>query len=257
LSLVRVELEALPAFLRLVTVQRGLAQERGPATSDFLMPLPPVFHKACQPLSAAARPALWGDSEPLIAQLERTTAVHPEGMLHFVRGLLLFRKERWTQAEQAFGAAASTPSIAHVRKVALFGAVTAAWNSAPRPGAPGTAEIKARAHQNTRLLADLGGISPDRAGFLTDVALSLGDVDLARRFVADWGRQVPGDREALHKRLKVEFEGGADGEVLKLARQLLARNPDDKEAARYQSLARVRIQKEAQNLRSGEEKRGE
>jgi tetratricopeptide (TPR) repeat protein len=245
LSLARLRQEVMPAFGRLKAVQRGVRHEAGPATADFLMPLPPVFVKACRPLPAATTPMLWLNFEPMIAQLERTATVHPEGMLHFLRGVLLFQKERWAQAEQAFGAAAATPSIANVRKVALLGAVTSAWNSAPRPGAPGTAELKARAHQNTRALAALGGTPGDSAGFLADVALGLGDVDLARRFVAAWEQQERGSSAALRKRLQVEFAGGAYGRVLDLARQLLARNPGDEVAIRHQALARARILRQA------------
>jgi tetratricopeptide (TPR) repeat protein len=228
--------QVVPAVLRLLAVQRGAS------TADYLLPLPPVSVRPLLRLKGLTYHLVWGNYDPVIKQLERSTQVHPEGMFHYARGLLLFQRKRWAEAEQAFVTASTTPSIAHVRKPALFAAAAVTVYSMPEaPGAPGKPGPKERARKYLRALAALGGGTPESSGDLVTLALWTGDVDLARSFLGAWEERAPGSAGARHARLAVELAGGAWGRVLELTRDALARDPKDKVALRYRDLALEKV----------------
>jgi tetratricopeptide (TPR) repeat protein len=237
----------LPAMSRLAAVQKSVMQERRPSSADFLLHLPPVFVKACRPLRGLNLPEMTAAllvGGPFVRgpaqRLKATSDVHPEGVLLLLRGLLLVQARRWAEAEEAFLAASTTPSIAHVHKPALVWALTCQRELARKPG------MKKKALETTRKLVERGGAGPDHAGALVAAALAGGDLDLARAAVAQWERQA-GRGAALDARLAVEFVGQAYGRVLTLARQA----PGDPVAARWEARARARILEQARALTPG------
>jgi hypothetical protein len=243
----RLALGVAPALARLTSLRQTVLRERGTATADFRFPVPPVFVKATRPLRGLAVDFAFGRNDRVIERLGQVAAVHPEGMLHYLRAILLAQQDRWDQAESAFVAACTTPSIARVRKPALSGAIASQWFQA-RQATPGRkARLRAKAVENTRKLVALG-LSPDQAPNLVVVALGAGEVDLARTIVADWERQAPGDLAVQRMRLGVEYAGGAYARVLEVAAKVLARSPKDTGALRYQSAARARIREQARSL---------
>jgi tetratricopeptide (TPR) repeat protein len=240
-------MKVAPALARLASSLQTIPQERGPATADFVIPLPPVFVKAGRPLRGELLALVFRRYDRVIDRLAKVTAVHPEGLLHYFRGLLLLRKGRCAEAEREFVAAATVPSVAKVRKRALSDAVACQWFLAHQPGTENKAGMKAKALANTKELVALG-ISADDAPDLVVVALGTGNVNLARTIVADWERRAPADLGMRHKRLEVELAGGAYGRVLKTAELVLKQSAGDKVALHYQALARKKIAEQARAL---------
>jgi hypothetical protein len=243
----RLMLGVAPAFAKLATLQRAIDQERGADTVDFLLPLPPVFVKAVRPLRKRGLSVLLDGPDEIIKTLDLILPIHPEGVLHYIRGLQLHQKDRWAEAERDFTAASTAYSIARVRKPALFSAIVCQWYLARQSGQSDQAELKARALQNTRQLVRLGA-SPDMAPHLIMVALGTGEVALASMILAEWERQAPRELAVQQKRMEVEFAQGAYGRVLETAGKVLKRDHKDKVALKYQGLARARIREQARDL---------
>src|SRR5262249_12943390 len=94
-----------------------------PVLAKGLSQIPKAFFamSAIEKLDAAKLDAL-------IQDLSAAAEIHPEGLLHYLRGGMLVlragdKDPRWEQAEQAFLAAARTPSIARIQRTALLEAV--------------------------------------------------------------------------------------------------------------------------------------
>jgi hypothetical protein len=92
--------------------------------------------------------------------------------------------------------------------------------------------MMARALEKTRKLAALGGLSPQQASHLSQIAVENGDLDLARLILGGWERQAPTDLAAHRRRLAVEVKAGAYRSALQAAKKVLEHEPQDAEALR-------------------------
>jgi serine/threonine protein kinase len=241
-------LKMAPAYAKLALLQRIIGQERGSDTADFLLPIPPVFVTTVRPLKNLSLWSLvWGNHDQLIKTLDCILPMNPDALLHYLRGLLLLKKDRWAEAERDFTAVATTSSIANVRKLALFAAIACQWKLAHQSGRTDQARLKARALESTRQLVSRG-VSRDTAPYLIVVALGTGEVGLAHEIVASWERLAPRDPAVQHKRMEVEFAWGAYGRVLETAARVLKRFPREPVALKYQGLARAHIRAQERAL---------
>jgi tetratricopeptide (TPR) repeat protein len=273
-------------------LQRPARAAGGPPlnSSGLLLPIPPVLFKALRRLPGAlellTRLAL-GDYRGLSQALSEALRIHPDGLLYLAQGQMLGLQDRWAEAENAFLAAAHTPSIVPVRRPALFAAMEAAWMLAQQGASSPEVERRNRlvssrgqlgavlasapsgplhvlpalfsqaegprhrALRHARGLVALGGVRVDQMLHLTIVALQMDDLDLARRLVSEWQRQAPGDLIALRRRAAVELKGGAYGRALEAADAVLKVRRGDPEALGLRAQATEEIRKQAPSLGAG------
>jgi tetratricopeptide (TPR) repeat protein len=197
------------------------------------------------------RALLGGETGPAIDELGRATAAHPDGMLFYLRGMLLTEKQRLAEAERDFRAAAERPAFMPIRRVALFAATYCQWELGDREKKKDPAAAQAlwgQALQSARTLVDLGGLTPDMANLVTALALARGELDLARRVLDGWERQDSRDLRPLRRRMAVELKAGAYGPAIAAADRILARQPGDAEAREARAAAVKRLVQQAKDL---------
>jgi tetratricopeptide (TPR) repeat protein len=239
-------LKLMPSVLRVSAAVQALRDEGAGSASGLLLPIPPVLFKAFSYLPNMAQLLLGGNNaDEVLDALRKAARAHPEGILYFVQGQVLILKDRWAEAEPLFLKAAETPSVVPLRRAALFLAIAAEYGAGgANSRAPDRALLK-RAVDHTRELVALGGVRPDQAVHLAQVALTQNEPDLAAWILADWERQAPGDPDMLRKRLALEVKTGAHGRAIQTADQILKRKPRDGEALRLRAVAVDRLRQSA------------
>jgi tetratricopeptide (TPR) repeat protein len=227
---------------KLMLVAQGDSGKLGkPAQSPLLLPMPPAVFRALRALPASPQAALGGSPDQLSRGLAEAVRVHPEGILFHVQGMMLAKLERWRESEAAFLKAYDTPSIFPVRRAALYFAVAVERIQA-RDAEPGMQqELLQRALQNARKLVELGPLYPSHAMELSQLAVNMNELDLARRILTDWERQAPGDVNVQRRRMVVEYKGEAYGLALKAANKVLDRQPRDAEALAIRKAALMKL----------------
>jgi tetratricopeptide (TPR) repeat protein len=231
------------------TLLPDLAQVPASTNDPLLLPLPPVALKAFGCLRPAAEAMLWRRDklDEAIKEVSHGVRLHPEGLLYVIDGLLFGMNNQWREAGAAFLKAADTPSIFPIRRRARYFAVMCDVNEAGDINKLAqNPEIMARALKHTRELVDLGGVRPDQAGILVQIALKNGELDLARSILAQWERQVPKENiPALLNRAEVELAGGSCRRAAELANRVLKVRPKDTDAQRISSDAINKIHEQA------------
>jgi serine/threonine protein kinase/tetratricopeptide (TPR) repeat protein len=212
---------------------------------DLYLPIPPVLLKGLDRVPTLLPRYARGEFDLLIEASSQAVRVHSNGFLYFWLGVLLTKKGRWEEAEQAFLGAADKPSLIHVRRPALIGAVYAGYMRFDEKSPP---ELRARIVKNLRQLASLGGFGPAEAKNLGPIAVQVEEFEVAGRIVTDWERKAPNDLNMIRTRAAVELAGGAHGRAIEDANKVLGKWPDDKQALAYRAAAIQRLCKEAASL---------
>jgi tetratricopeptide (TPR) repeat protein len=192
--------------------------------------------------------------DALIQELAESAKTHPDGLVQYLRGGLLVlraedRDQRWEEAEQAFLAAATTPSLAKIQRTALMSAARIeaflAHPNWPRTGP----EVKKRFADNVRQLLALGPLRPEEASYLAHYTEhSLRDFDLTRHLYAEWERLAPKDPSAARKRAQFELRVGAYPLAIEAANRVLTHRPKDKEATEVHNQAMEKLRAQAKEL---------
>jgi tetratricopeptide (TPR) repeat protein len=253
-----------PAFARLAQLQGNAGPKDALEVENILLPaglLPPLVRKGLVRMQQAVAEACGSKTikQETIDKLSQAAAVHPEGLVFYMRAVALFATHRFDEARKAARQAAETPALMPVRRPALFmaaasggfvyasrrnpGMAVACANTAgllasplgPRPVLaasallpPGWADegLLRQAVEDLRGVLALG---PIRVPFQRKLAISLAivakDFNLARQILDDWERQAPGDLEALSSRALVELRAGAYELSLQAAEKVLQRTP--------------------------------
>jgi hypothetical protein len=235
-----------PPLVKLWIENQGVKNKRRWGTAGLFLPIHPIFSTTFRRLPELLGGAvLVGKVDPAIEECARLARVHPDALWHFAIGLLHGMKGRLPQAEAAFWAARAPTPFAGIHKPALYLATVCEKTLLmQRRAGP---EVRARAAQNVRRLA-LSPLTPEEVLHLSDLALFLDEVDLARWLVAEGQRRHPRDLRLEKMRLAVELRAGAYGEVLKRAKAILARNEKDTVAKNYRKRAVEQIRKQADAL---------
>ncbi len=207
----------------------------------LLLHLPPLLYDALGHLYQGMR-LLQGDKIPeALEELQRFSAINPEGTVLYVQGMMLAGQERYREAEPLLLRAAEMPSIVPVRRSALYMAVITQWGqvraAAPRP----EPALRARAMGNIRRVLSLGPVIPAHAPLLWNIAAQARELDLARLVIADWEQQAPADLEAKVARATIERIGGAYARAIEVADEVLKRKPNHAEALRNKRLAEQKL----------------
>jgi serine/threonine protein kinase/tetratricopeptide (TPR) repeat protein len=272
-------LARMPAVLQ---ASRAAPGEGADASGDLVLPLPPVVVRAWRVIPSLFPMMLLHNYAGASKALADAIRIHPDGLLYFLRGLMLTNEDRWAEAEEAFLAAAGRPSVVPIRRMALMLAIACEFILAETElspevarlngffaargpvgavlaGAPGGA-LRAlpslyldelplrRALRNTRTFLGLGKVYPKQADLLANIALLAREFDLARGIVDDWQRQAPEDVNAWRKRALVELAAGAYGPAIRAADKVLAVKADDREALDYRAKAVERLRRQAEQL---------
>jgi tetratricopeptide (TPR) repeat protein len=230
-----------PLAGRLLPGALGAGGADASTDARLLLHLPPLLYDAFGSLFRFVRLLQQDKDAEALDELQRLAAVNPEGMVFYLRGMLLAGKGRYREAEPALLRAAETPAMVPVRRSSLFLAVVAQWGqvraAAPRP----ETALRAKAVGNIRRLLGLGPVLPAHAFLLWNIAAQARELDLARLVVADWEQQAPGDLEAKVARATVERLGGAYAKALETAEEVLKKKPDHAEALRNKRLAEQKL----------------
>jgi tetratricopeptide (TPR) repeat protein len=234
----------LPVITSIAAEARALQHPDDGAGPGLLLPIPPVLTKAFQQPLKVMPLAWFGSSARAVEALDKAFQVHPDALLAFARGILVLDTEKFPEAERAFLDAAGAFSLIPLRRVSLFAAVHCEWERASREPASRN-ELMARALQNTRTLLELGPPSPFQAALLAPLAIEAGELDLARRILAEWERQAPQDLLLLKKRLAVELKAQAYGPAIAVADKYLERQPGDADVSRARTEAIERLRRQA------------
>jgi hypothetical protein len=102
-------------------------------------------------------------------------------------------------------------------------------------------ELRQRALRNTRKLVQLGSLMPSHALELSQFAISMQELELARWIIAEWERQTPGDVNVQRRRMVVEYNAAAYELALKAANKVLEREPKDAEALALRKAALTKL----------------
>jgi tetratricopeptide (TPR) repeat protein len=240
--------EVLPHGTKIWVATGARRHKKGKGPIGLSLPLPPVFASTFRRLPGRLLAAGLGRIKPAVEECEQVARIHPDGLFHFLRGILHYQKEQWEPAEQAFLAAATASSpFGDLRKLALYGAIGCEGVLLRQTGADWA--LKQKAVRNIRRLIALAGISPAQGPLLTKVALAAEDLDLARWVVAQWQRQAPHDRAALRMRAMVELKGSAYGRALAAVKEVLEVRPGDRQALSLREMAIDQLLKEAKAVR--------
>jgi serine/threonine protein kinase/tetratricopeptide (TPR) repeat protein len=168
-----------------------LADEKDPGGELFLT-TSPIFIEAVMPeLPELLTAFLVGlNVDRAIDKLGHIAEIHPDGLVYITRGILLARQgtqESWMKAEKDFLQASEAPSVVLIRRLALRLAAHAEHELARSYGLP---EKRSQAAQNLREIMRSGRLRPGSADLLSDLAIGVGDMDLARWIISEWEQQA-------------------------------------------------------------------
>jgi tetratricopeptide (TPR) repeat protein len=229
----------------LATARAALKDPEG----DLYLPLPPVLSRAFQEMPTPLSLTGFGGSAA-VKKLARLTEIHPEGFLHLTRGVLLARSDDpagWSAAEDAFRKAEAAPSIFPLRRGALFATVAAEWVLS-REGPETLREARKRQSVATlRRLVDLGP-RVEQMDYLTTMALTMGEVQLAGRIVEEWMRQAPKDSRLPRQRLLVAFRSLRYERFLDLLGELVKEPEQSRQWNQARQLAIEGLRKQSEEL---------
>jgi tetratricopeptide (TPR) repeat protein len=248
-----VQLRIVSAVTRALLAVRALDKAGKGDAAALLLPLPPVLLRTLRSLAPLLPPRslLFGGSpDQLVTALQRAVRVNPHGVLYLALGLKLAERGRWTEADQAFAAATTTPSLIPVEQAARFGAAGTAWALAGKGAKPNDPR-RARAVQRTRALLARGDLKPGQAELLSRWTLLAGELDLAREISVEWERRAPEDLAPVQRRLAVEMAAGEYGPAIKIANRILLSRPRDAEAHKQRALAIAGLRKQVEALAPG------
>jgi tetratricopeptide (TPR) repeat protein len=192
-------------------------------TLDF----PIHVRKTAKRLFNAALPLGFGNSDPLIRELETAESVMPMGVFALFRGLLLYRGGRNSEAEGALIKAAEQPSMVKIKRLAHIGALVVEDELLGRDRSNLTPELRDRALKNIRALHTMRMTDPIQTLRLVYAAVDFDDVDLARSIVSEWERRDPVSPEPRTARAYVEFMGGAFAPAYRAAMRAIRAHPRD------------------------------
>jgi tetratricopeptide (TPR) repeat protein len=212
---------------------------------------PPHMARRLSPLVPKILLAEIGLRGPLLRELKTVFREFSLAELAFVRGGLLFEEGRYKDAEEATLQAIESPSLVNIRRMARLGALKAEYELLKRP-AP-SPELRDRVRRNIQAFVAMGEADPSRVKVLVDLALHIGDVDLARSALTGWEHRVPGDPEALAVRASVEFEGESYPRAITAARQALRAKPRHSGAQFWLGRSVTRLREQASALAPAEE----
>jgi hypothetical protein len=248
------------------------------------LPLPPLFLEVWDGgrLAKVQAGVLLGSFRPVGEsandELTRMTARHPDALLYYLQGLVLVELKRYSDAEKAFRQAAIAKSFLRVQRAAKTGVVGCqimqridgppllpsliASAAGEVGGVPGLWEVGwvarsrldvqyAGALRHLRELVAEGDVHPDFAEGFAAFALLTGEVELARQIVGGWERNQPNNKDVRFLRARVEFEAGAYGRVLEIARTFAPGDRQYKEMKELEAQARDSLARLAEAVRNG------
>jgi serine/threonine protein kinase/predicted Zn-dependent protease len=213
-------------------------------SAQLYLPLPPVLSRVMSRLPALLlQSVLWTDRT--IDEIRPMVRAVPVGFLYFWLGQLLAKKDRLEEAAQAFQNACDKPSPFPIKKSALVNVIYCDWLVARQGERRDQRSRNQKVLENLRQLLRLDDVPLEDASALVKIAVSLGELDLARSILVGWERQAPDNLEALRMRALVELRGGAYGRAIAAADKVLGKQPGDREATLYRTQALDRFAKEA------------
>jgi hypothetical protein len=240
---------------KLAALDRRLRDKKGLPEVVFLGVTPPVVNEGlgrCQRLlpRATLPTLLRPDPDRLLGEIADALRMYPDGVLYFLRGVLLDEKKRLPEAEAAFRRATTAPSLfgPYVRIQSLcflaFSEVESAVKEPTRKG-----QALQTVHQLVGELMKGGKLHPEQAVTVSVIALRLGEHDLARWLIREGQRQDPRHLDLLRKRLLTEASGGNWWEVIDVARRVLAREPGNHLAVGWHDRALDELRKKLEDTR--------
>jgi tetratricopeptide (TPR) repeat protein len=222
--------------------------------------------------------ALKPDSNKAIEELGEAIRLHPEGTLHYVRGMLFFCEERHEEAEKELVLATKTPAIFAVRLPALsFAAASEAKLAWDQP--QHNEEMATRGLRNLRQRLALGPLHQEESYLFARMTRKAGEYDLARLVLSDWqwqaqeevrkakqdGRQPgafawaqlnpfnwqrqPQEDPRIQKEfMLLELEAGNYARAIEVAGKVLARDPKDPDAPGCRKEATDKLREQARQI---------
>jgi tetratricopeptide (TPR) repeat protein len=218
------------AALAFLNEVKGLFNELESAGQYGTLDFPIHFRQSTKRLFGALLPLSFGNSEPMIRELEAAESVVPMGALALFRGILLFRNGRNSEAEMAMNKAAELPSMVRMQRLARISALVVEDELLGADRSNLTPELRGRALKNIRALHAMGMTDPMQARYLINAAVAFDDVDLGRSILCEWERRDPVSPEPRTARAYVEFMSGAYSPAYCAAMRAIRAHPRSHEA---------------------------
>ena len=217
-----------PSVARMLLTGPDSGQRDLGATLANKMRLPPVVERSIGSVLNMAFSALRGNfDEKLLEDIRRTLAVHPEGTLRYILGMLLLRQERYAEAEKELLTAANEPAVVSVRRSALyFALICEIAQTSPKKTMNPDPAVMRRAAGHVRELYRPGSLRVTEAEVLVAGAIHTKEFDLARGIAMEWKLLAPDDMDARRKHIEALF---FSGDMLNAAYEA-ARMPNDAQA---------------------------
>jgi tetratricopeptide (TPR) repeat protein/predicted Ser/Thr protein kinase len=221
----------------------AIAEQRGTDASSLAICAPPLeksFGHLVPFLQKAAKEAvvpnglqaLLPKSPSAYDEISGAIAVHPEGTLFYLRGLLLRKQRKWAEAEKDFEAAAELPAFLPVRKQALWYAAEVQWRLADVYGETPNEAMRAKCVANIQRLLSLleaeGGdsLSESVAVSLANKAWQAGARNLGRQIISLYQENRPITARLLYIQAGIEYSEEAYGSSFFHAQEAMKLDPD-------------------------------
>lgn len=208
-----------------------------------LLQIPPVLNRSLvEMMKAMAAAALNPGGKDTHRKLDLVLRQHPEGLLYFFHGVLLFQQGQITESRLQLLTSLRTPAIGNVRRTALSMIVVCEMKLLAAGGAKDEILIRESA-QHLKELLNLGSLSADEVELCVPLAFMVGDYHLVRDLTALAERMKTKNlQDILVVRLKAEEAIGNFTGLLATAEKMLKVNPKDEVAIQYRALALKNLQ---------------
>ena len=194
---------------------------------------------------------LFADPQRALDQVKAGWRAHPEALLPAATASFLELQQPRDgpkssavlarQAEFFQLAADSSSVVPNLGLWARWQAAHAQWQLT-RASPTNSAAVRQACLENIRRAADAVETSPLECHAYFDMALALGDYNLARVLLDRWESRRPGDESARRSRIQLEMAAGGFGPALKLVDEWLAAKPADPWALEQKNRIIVQLQ---------------
>jgi tetratricopeptide (TPR) repeat protein len=214
--------DSLQMIRTVFTIRSLFQQATGSSGTKLLASVPPCLRKPYRALAGLTTGLLeWFvfGSKSMADRFAEGIQDHPDGMLHFLSGIMYIAEGSWLKAEEAFSRAASQPSmLPGVDREALFGMVFAqAWQWKQTRDR----DTLARSIEVIQRRLAKGPLSHRQGKFCFDVSMRMGDAILAQRLALQQLHERPNDAQWLAFLARAYREDGQVFDALRALRRLI------------------------------------